>query len=234
MAARPRCVVDRVAAPRRHSGAVRVVDREVNRSVLRLLVLGDSIGFGTGARSPEDTLGRRLAVALTAEGFDVDLHVRAVPGAVSADLPRQVRVSADVGADLALVVIGANDLTRLVPLERAAASLDEALRALRAGGTDVLLVPAPDMSSVPFVPPAFRPLVQAACAQLRQRQAAVAAAAGATLVAVADVNRAFGTDPALFAADRFHPSSAGYARIAAALTPAVLAAARDRRDEPAA
>lgn len=204
----------------------------VARSALRLLVLGDSIAHGTGARHPEDTLGRRLAAALTADGFDVDLHVRAVPGAVSADLPRQARTSADVGADLALVVIGANDLTRLVPPERAAASLAEALRVLRAAGTDVVLVPAPDMSHVPFVPPAFRPLVQAACAQLRQRQVAVAAATGATVVA--DVNRAFGSDPSLFAADRFHPSSAGYARIAAALAPAVLDAARARRDEAAA
>jgi lysophospholipase L1-like esterase len=206
----------------------------VARSALRLLVLGDSIAYGTGARHPEDTLGRRLAAALTDDGFDVDLHVRAVPGAVSADLPRQARAAADVAADLALVVIGANDLTRLVPPERAAASLDEALRVLRVAGTDAVLVPAPDMSSVPFVPPAFRPLVRAACARLRQRQVAVAAATGATVVAVADVNRAFGTDPALFATDRFHPSSAGYARIAAALAPAVVAAARARRDETAA
>jgi lysophospholipase L1-like esterase len=206
----------------------------VARSALRLLVLGDSIAFGTGALRPEDTLGRRLAAALTDDGFDVDLHVLAVPGAVSADLPRQVRAAAPLAADLALVVVGANDLARFVPPEQAAASLDAALRTLRAAGTDVVLVPAPDMSAVPFVPPAFRPLVQAACAQLQRRQADVAAATGATVAAVADVNRAFGTDPAMFAADRFHPSSAGYARIAAALTPAVLAAARGRRDDAAA
>ncbi|MGY2130306.1 SGNH/GDSL hydrolase family protein [Blastococcus sp. SYSU DS0617] len=203
------------------------------RSVLRLLVLGDSIAFGTGALRAEHALGPRLAAALTGDGHDVDLHVLAVPGAVSADLPRQVRAAAPLAADLALVVVGANDLVRLVPPEQAAASLDAALRTLRAGGTDVVLVPAPDMSSVPFVPPAFRPLVQGACAQLQQRQTAVARGNGATVAAVADVNRAFGADPALFAADRFHPSSAGYARIAAALTPAVLAAARTRRETAA-
>jgi lysophospholipase L1-like esterase len=38
----------------------------------------------------------------------------------------------------------------------------------------------------------------------------------------------------MFSADRFHPSSAGYARIAAALAPVVLDAARARRDEAAA
>jgi lysophospholipase L1-like esterase len=63
---------------------------------------------------------------------------------------------------------------------------------------------------------------------------AVAAVTGASVASVADVNRVFGTDPTLFAADRFHPSSAGYARIAAALTPTVLAVARARRDAAAA
>ncbi len=202
---------------------------------LRLLLLGDSIAYGTGALRPEDTLGRRLAAALTAEGFDVDLRVLAVPGAVSADLAAQVRRAEPFAADGAVVVIGANDLARFVPPEQATAALGAAVAALRAHGTEVVVVPAPDMSSVPFVPPAFRPLVQAACAQLQQRQAAVAEAAGATVAAVAaEVGAAFAADPAMFSGDRFHPSSAGYARIAAVLEPSVLAAARARRDEAAA
>jgi lysophospholipase L1-like esterase len=198
---------------------------------LRLLLLGDSIAYGTGALRADDTLGRRLSVALTAEGFDVDLHVVAVPGAVSADLAAQVRRAQPLDADLAVVVIGANDLARFLPPEQAAASLAAAVGTLRARGTDVVVVPAPDMSSVPFVPPAFRPLVQAACAQLQRRQAAEAEAAGATVADIAsEVGNAFVADPAMFAGDRFHPSSAGYARIAAALAPTVVAAARNRRD----
>jgi lysophospholipase L1-like esterase len=207
----------------------------VQRTPLRLVVLGDSIAHGTGALRPEDTLGRRLSAELAADGFDVELRVLAVPGAVSADLAAQVRRAEPFGADLAVVVIGANDLTRLVPPEQAAAALAAAVGALRAQGTDVVAVPAPDMSSVPFVPPAFRPLVQAACAQLQHRQAAVVEAAGGSVARVAaEVARAFATDPTMFSADRFHPSSAGYARIAEALVPSVLAAARARRDEAAA
>jgi lysophospholipase L1-like esterase len=202
---------------------------------LRLLVLGDSIAFGTGAGRPEDTLGARLAGALTDDGFDVDLHVLAVPGATSAQLPAQVRRARTLDADLAVVVIGANDLARFVPAERAAADLAVAVADLRAGGTDVVVVPAPDMSSVPFVPPAFRAAVRAACALLQQRQAAVAEGAGASVADIsAEVGRAFGSDPAMFSGDRFHPSSAGYARIAAALVPHVLTAARTRRDTAAA
>jgi lysophospholipase L1-like esterase len=207
----------------------------VNRTPLHLLVLGDSIAYGTGALRPDDTLGRRLSAALTADGFDVELRVVAVPGAVSADLASQVRRAEPFDADLAVVVIGANDLARFLPADQAAAALAAAVAALRARGTDVVAVPAPDMSMVPFVPPAFRPAVRAACAQLQRRQTAVVEAAGGSVAGVAaEVAGAFGADPAMFSADGFHPSSAGYARIAAALAPSVLAAARARREEAAA
>jgi lysophospholipase L1-like esterase len=207
----------------------------VARFPLHVVVLGDSIAFGTGALRAQDALGPRLVAALTDDDFDVELHVLAVPGAASAQLAAQVRRAEQLSADLAVVVIGSNDLARFVPAEQAAAHLGAAVTALRAAGTDVVVVPAPDMSSVPFVPPAFRPAVRAACALLQQHQAAVAESAGASVALIADeVGRAFGGDPALFSADRFHPSSAGYARIAAALAPSVLAAARSRRDAAAA
>jgi lysophospholipase L1-like esterase len=207
----------------------------VDRFPLRLVVLGDSIAYGTGARRAEETLGHLMTAVLIDEGFDVDLYVLAVPGAVSADLAPQVERAQPLGADLALIVIGANDLAQFVPPERAAAELALAVASLRGAGTDVVVVPAPDMSSVPFVPPAFRPLVQAACALLQQRQAAVAEAAGGTVAEIAaEVGRAFTADPTLFSADRFHPSPAGYAHIAAALAPYVRTAARRRRDGDAA
>ena len=206
----------------------------MTRSPLRLLVLGDSIAYGTGARRAEDTLGRRLSTALATEGFDVDLRVLAVPGAVSADLAAQVRragsPAGSPAADLAVIVIGANDLARFVPPAQAVASLADAVTTLRSAGTDVVVVPAPDMSAVPFVPPAFRPAVQAASTMLQRLQtAAVEAAGGVVATHAVAVSRAFAGDPAMFSGDRFHPSSAGYAHIAAALTPTVLETARERR-----
>jgi lysophospholipase L1-like esterase len=206
----------------------------VARFPLRLLVLGDSIAYGTGARRSADSLGPRLTAVLAADGFDVDLHVLAVPGAVSADLARQVRRAEQLDADLAVIVIGANDLARFVPAPQAAASLGAAVTELRSAGTDVVVVPAPDMSSIPFVPPAFRAAVRAASIHLQRRQAAATESAGGTIAPMADVGRLFTADPAMFSADRFHPSSAGYASIAEALAPAVLAAARARRDVAAA
>jgi lysophospholipase L1-like esterase len=90
------------------------------------------------------------------------------------------------------------------------------------------------MSVVPFVPPAFRSVVQAACSVLQRQQEEVARSAGVAFADIGpDVGAAFAADPAMFSADRFHPSSAGYRRIAEALAPHVVAAARARRDAAA-
>jgi lysophospholipase L1-like esterase len=207
----------------------------VTRTPLRLVLLGDSIGYGQGAGRPDEALGPRLATALTAEGFDVELHVLARPRAVSADLAPQVSRAESLAADLAVVVIGANDLARFVPPGQAAAALGAAVADLKQAGIDVVVVPAPDMSAVPFVPPAFRSLVRGACQVLQRQQAEVTeAAAGVFAGDAIEVARHFADDPSMFARDRFHPSSEGYARIAAALAPTVVEAARARRDSAAA
>lgn len=194
---------------------------------LALAVLGDSIAFGTGATRTADALGPRLVAALAEDGVDASLQVVAVPGAVSAGLAGQVRQV--VRVDLALVVVGANDLTRLVPPATAAQQLGACVRDLRALGADVLVVPAPDLSTVPWVPPAFQALVATASAELQRRQTDAVRAAGGVAVPVgADLAQRFRAQPALFAADRFHPSSAGYALIAEALAPVVRSVARGR------
>ena len=190
-----------------------------------LAVLGDSIAFGQGADRPADTIGVLLTRALTAAGTPTTLRVFAVPRARSDALEGQVRAATSWGATVAVIVIGANDLTHFVPTQLAARQLSDAVRTLRAAGTEVVVAPAPDLSVVPWVPPQMRQLVKSGSAVLRQAQSGAALAEGAR---VADLNGStsarFAADPTLFSGDGFHPSSAGYALIAAALTPAVLAA----------
>jgi lysophospholipase L1-like esterase len=201
---------------------------------LRFLVLGDSLAFGTGAASPQDTLGARLTRALREAGSAVELSVLAVPGATSLGLAEQLQRAAGHDADLALLVIGANDLTHQVPPARSAAALGEAVATLRERGTAVLVVPTPDLSSVAWVPPAFRAVVAGICDQLRARQTVAAEAAGGVVAPVGpELTARFAADPSLFSADRFHPSSAGYALVAEALTPHLLQLAARTRDAAA-
>jgi lysophospholipase L1-like esterase len=201
---------------------------------MRFLVLGDSLAFGTGAASAQHTLGARLTRTLTDAGSTVELHVVAVPGATSLDLAAQVRRAAAIDADLALLVVGANDLTRQVPPAQASAALGAAVRELRGRGTEVLVVPTPDLSSVAWVPPAFRAVVAGFCDRLRAGQTLAAEAAGGVVVPVApELAARFATDPSLFSGDRFHPSSAGYALVADALAPELLELAARRQDDAA-
>ena len=202
-----------------------------------MVVLGDSIAYGQGADRPADTIGRRLAVALEAEGTPTRVDVHAVPGARSAALAGQVRAALTGRPDLALIIIGANDLTHFVPVPQAADQLAKAVRSLRERDVEVVVVPAPDLATLPFVPVQFRPLVRAASAALRQEQTRLAINEGARVAAVDGLAEAFAADIALFSGDRFHPSSRGYELIARAVLPAVTAAATDslraRREDSA-
>lgn len=202
--------------------------QDVNEGPLRLVVLGDSLAHGTGAARLDDTLGARLARVLDRAGHDVELHVVAVPGATSLELGAQVRRALPLDADIALILVGANDLARFVPPAQSAAALAGTVQALRSAGVTVVVGPAPDLSCVPGVPAALRPALRTACAELQRRQAGAAEAAGAVVAPVArQLAVAFASEPELFSADRYHPSSAGYARIAAALAPNLVAAARE-------
>lgn len=125
-----------------------------------------------------------------------------------------------------MIVIGANDLTHLELVEPAVRALADGVRRLRAAGAEVVVAPAPDLSAVPHVPVILREVVRSAGAAFREQQVAAVLAEGGR---VADpdqrASRAFATDPSLFSADRFHPSSAGYAVIADSLLPVLVEAA---------
>lgn len=197
---------------------------------LRLAVLGDSIAYGVGADHPSHTLAERLRHALAAHDLPVEPRVFAVPGARSAGLARQVQRALAFRPHLAVTIIGANDLTHFVPHAEAADHLRRAVRDLRAAGAEVVVAPAPDLSTVPHVPTAMRAVVRAGSLALRVAQVQVVLAEGGRVADASETTAAaFGRDRSLFSLDRFHPSSAGYAVIADSLLPVVLDAAMAAR-----
>ncbi|GLW79284.1 SGNH hydrolase [Actinokineospora globicatena] len=196
-------------------------------STFHFAVLGDSLAAGVGCSHPSQTLGHRLAAVVRGTGRQVALNVRAVSRARSADLAAQVPAGP---VDLALIVVGANDLTSFTPPQVGARLLGQIVASLVHKGARVVVATAPDLSIVSGVPPAYRDFVRQASALYAQAQADAVRAAGGI---VADIDPAlfdrFRADPSLFSADRFHPSPAGYALIAEALAPSVSAPLRTER-----
>ncbi|MDQ1104784.1 SGNH/GDSL hydrolase family protein [Nocardioides zeae] len=195
---------------------------------VELLVLGDSIAAGLGAEVPGDTFGARLAkhVARSTER-PVRLRTGARVGAESSMLAEQVgALPATYAADVAVIVVGGNDVTHRVPLAESARHLRETIEALTARGTRVVVGTCPDLGALRPVPQPLRSLGSRASRQLAAAQREAALRAGAWAVSLADVvGPFFITNPdEMFSLDRFHPSAAGYKRTAKAVLPSVLAA----------
>jgi lysophospholipase L1-like esterase len=193
-----------------------------------LLVLGDSIAAGLGAEKPRQTLGARLARKLAKRtGRAVRLHTAAVVGAESSDLATQLAtLPPSYAPDVAVVIVGGNDVTHRVPVSESVDHLTRCVRALQDRGARVVVGTCPDLAALRAVPQPLRTLGSRASRQLAAAQARAVAPLGAQVVSLADVvGPAFISDPELmFSLDRFHPSSLGYKRTAKALLPHVLEA----------
>ncbi len=197
---------------------------------IHLAVLGDSVAAGLGADSAADTVGVVLAKGMVAAtGRPVILINHAVVGARSAGLEKQVDRTLSARPHVAVVLIGANDVTHMVPRRRAAADLARQLDRLVAAGCGVVVGTCPDLGTIRPVGPPLRWYARTSSRQLARAQRQAAAAAGVRSV---DLYHLLGPEftanaETLFGADRFHPSSLGYRRLGATLLPPALAALGD-------
>lgn len=193
-----------------------------------LLLLGDSIAAGLGADDPRDTLGGQLAKRLAkATRRAVRLHTAAVVGAETSALAGQLAdLPPGYRADVAVIVVGGNDITHRVRMSESGRDLGAAVAALREQGTEVVVGTCPDLGALQPLPQPLRTLGARASRQLAAVQRQVTTERGGRAVSLADVvGPFFITQPdEMFALDRFHPSGAGYRRTAKAMLPSVLAA----------
>lgn len=197
---------------------------------LELAVLGDSSAGGLGAETAAETPGAIIANGLAAtSGRRVRLTTVARVGAESTDLQEQVDrlLECVPGPDVAMIMIGGNDVTHRIRVPVAVRALGAAVERLREAGCEVVVGTCPDLGTIePIVEP-LRSLARRWSRELAAAQTIAVVEAGGRSVSLGDIlGPEFAASPSeLFSADKFHPSSAGYARCAAALLPSVCAAA---------
>lgn len=191
---------------------------------LHLMIFGDSTAAGLGCVVADEVPGVLVARGLAEEtGKRIRLSTKAISGATSKGLEGQVDAMFIAGPppDAAVILVGANDVTKKHSITKSAARLRDAVERLRASGAVVVVGTCPDLGIVTAIPQPLRTVVREWGMRLRSAQTAAVLAAGGTPVALADLlSPEFLAAPdRMFSADGFHPSAAGYELAAAQLIP---------------
>jgi lysophospholipase L1-like esterase len=196
---------------------------------LEMGMLGDSSAAGLGVDAPLDSPGAVIAAGLAAlSGRPVRLHVVAVVGAESRHLDAQVDrlLAVSPAPDVAVIMVGANDVTHRLKPSESVRALTGAVTRLRAAGAEVVVGTCPDLGTIEPIAQPLRWLARRWSRELGAAQTVGVVEAGGRTVSLGDLLGAeFAARPGeMFSSDGFHPSGAGYARAAAALLPSVCAA----------
>ncbi len=206
------------------SWAVPSADRR--RRPLRVVLLGDSMAAGYGVPAARADLRRPARPA--AVGRDPPPCRDREPRQGRCPLAGPARASwAALGAarpaDLAVVIVGANDITHRTPQPEAVRHLVLAVHRLQAVGTQVVVATCPDIGSIPSLAEPLRSLARLRGRRLARGQAEAVRRAGAQVAALGELGPSFLRAPDMFGPDRFHPSAAGYRLAAELVAPTALA-----------
>ncbi|QWF21389.1 SGNH/GDSL hydrolase family protein [Nocardioides sp. LMS-CY] len=194
---------------------------------VKVALLGDSSMAGYGVDRVEETPGALLASGL-AERAHRRVHLRsyAVVGAMSSDLGPQVDRALPTEPDVAVILVGANDVKNLVRPSASVRHLSEAVRRLHESGTAVLVGTCPDLGTVKPIAPPLKQLARSWSRRIAAAQTIAVVEEGGRTVSLASIlGPEFAAAPALlFGPDQFHPSVSGYRSLAQVLLPSTLAA----------
>jgi lysophospholipase L1-like esterase len=186
-------------------------------------VLGDSSAVGLGVERAAQTPGVLIASAL-AELAErpVRLTRLAVSGARSPQLDAQVDAALEEAPDVALIMIGANDVTHRTRPAVSVRHLGDAVRRLSEAGAEVVVGTCPDLGTIRPIGQPLRTLARRWSRQMAAAQTIAVVEAGGRTVSLGSVlGPSFASDRTLFSHDEFHPSAAGYAHAAAVILPSV-------------
>lgn len=194
---------------------------------IKMVLLGDSSAAGYGVEKVQETPGAHLASGL-AEGADRRVYLRSVAsvGAQTRDLAAQIDAVLPVQPDVAVILVGANDVTHTRLPSESVRLLSEGVRRLRDAGVAVVVGTCPDLGTIEPIAPPLKQVARAWSRRLAAAQTVAVVEAGGRTVSLGSVlGPEFAATPkVLFGPDRFHPSAAGYSSLAAVLLPSVLAA----------
>jgi lysophospholipase L1-like esterase len=194
---------------------------------IKVALLGDSSAAGYGVDRVEQTPGAVLASGL-AEHADRRVYLRefAKVGAQSSDLDGQVSRALPIEPDVAVILVGANDVTHTVLPSQSVRFLGEAVRRLREAGIAVLVGTCPDLGTIQPIAPPLKQVARTWSRRLAAAQTISVVEAGGRTVSLGSIlGPEFAAAPAvLFGPDQFHPSAEGYASLAGVLLPSTLAA----------
>jgi lysophospholipase L1-like esterase len=186
-------------------------------------VLGDSSAVGLGVERATETPGVLIAAALTELAERPVRLVRlAVSGAVSRALDGQVDKALTEQPDVALIMIGANDVTSRARPAVSVRHLADAVRRLSAAGCEVVVGTCPDLGTIRPIAQPLRTFARKWSRDMAAAQTIAVVEAGGRTVSLGSVlGPAFASDRSMFSVDEFHPSAVGYAQAAAVLLPSV-------------
>ena len=193
---------------------------------LHLMVFGDSTATGYGAQSAEEVPGVLIARGLAeASGKRIRLSTKAIVGATSKGLAGQIDAMFVAGPppDAAVIMIGANDITKPNGIGASARRLGRAVWRLQGSGAVVVVGTCPDFGVIKAIPQPLRWVTRSRGLRLARAQASAVRTSGGVPVPFSDLLAPeFRQAPeVLFSDDMFHPSGAGYELAAKQLLPAL-------------
>jgi len=193
---------------------------------IRIALLGDSIACGYGVDRVEETTGALIASAV-AEHADRRVYLRefCVVGARSSDLGAQTDRALPIEPDVAIIIIGGNDVTHTVSPSQSVRHLSEVVRRFRDAGAHVVVATCPDLGTVQPIAPPLRQVARSWSRRLAAAQTIAVVEGGGRTVSIGSIlGPEFAAAPSLFfGPDHFHPSTEGYRALAHVLIPTVLA-----------
>lgn len=130
--------------------------RRVPWAPMRILVLGDSTAYGTGAESPEGSTAGRLGLLYPwADITNLSVNGLKIAGLLTIinDLDENERF------DIVLIQIGANDIMRMTPMKNIREWIGEVITRVKPLGDTVILLYAGSIGEVPFFPFFLKPVM---------------------------------------------------------------------------